>query len=212
MLSRLLRRWWADLWRPFIGVLLSAGVTANHLTLIGLIAALIAGAMAALGMMFAAGVALLLSGTLDALDGALARQAGSDSPYGAFVDSVADHYGDLAIYLGIAWAMLEARDALTVMLTLVALFGSVMASHIRSRGGMLGIETKDVGLFTRAERIVVMVAGLLTGFVPAAVVVLAVANNVSALQRLAHVIQGARSATRNPVTFADDAGFPPGRA
>jgi CDP-diacylglycerol--glycerol-3-phosphate 3-phosphatidyltransferase len=216
MLSRLLRKWSSDLWRPFLGVLLRAGITANQLTFAGLIAAMIAGVLIALDAMLAAGIVLLISGTLDALDGALARLGGSDSPYGAFVDSIADHYGDVSVYLGFAWAMLAAGDSLMVMLTLVAMFGSVMGSHIRSRGGLLGIDTKDVGWFTRVERIVVMAAGLLTGFVPAAIVVLAIANNVSALQRLAYCLSFRASAARpgiqgrwsNDAGLRDDAGFP----
>jgi CDP-diacylglycerol--glycerol-3-phosphate 3-phosphatidyltransferase len=188
VLSRLLRRWSGELMRPLVALLIRAGVTANQLTAAGLLAAIAAGALAAGSALPAAGIVLLVSGTLDALDGELARQRDEATAFGAFLDSVADHYGDLAIYLGIAWLMIAAGDTTLVMLTMIAMFGSVMGSHIRSRGGMMGLETKDVGLFTRAERIVVLVAGLLSGFVPAAMLVLAVANNVSALQRLAHLI------------------------
>jgi phosphatidylglycerophosphate synthase len=177
--------------RPLIALLARAGITANMLTLAGLVAACIAGALAAGGALGTAGVVLLLSGTLDALDGELARQRNEDTPYGAFLDSIADHYGDLAIYVGIAWTMIEAGDVAFVMITLVAMFGSVMGSHVRSRGGMMGFDTKDVGLFTRAERIIVLVAGLVTGFVPAAILALAIANNVSAIQRLVHVMAAA---------------------
>jgi phosphatidylglycerophosphate synthase len=130
---------------------LRAGITANQLTIAGLILAVISGVLIAGDQMVAAGLLLLLSGTLDALDGELARQGGSDSPFGAFVDSIADHYGDFAVYLGIAWSMIAGGDPLTAMLTIVALFGSVVGSHIRSRGGMMGLETKDVGVFTRAD-------------------------------------------------------------
>ena len=94
MLSRLLRKWSPDLLRPVVALLLQAGITANQLTLGGLIAAVIAGALVASGQTIAAGLVLLLSGMLDALDGELARHSGSATPYGAFLDSVADHYGD----------------------------------------------------------------------------------------------------------------------
>ena len=188
MLSRLLRKWSPDLLRPIVALLLRAGITANQLTLAGLIAAVISGALIVADQFIAAGLVLLLSGALDALDGELARHSGSATPFGAFLDSVADHYGDFAVYLGIAWTMIAADDPLTAMLTIAALFGSVVGSHIRSRGGMMGLETKDVGLFTRAERIIVLTAGLVSGFLPFAIALLAVANNVTALQRFAHLV------------------------
>ena len=199
MLSRLLRKWSSELMRPLITLLIRAGVTANQLTLAGLLAGFVAGALTAAGALVSAGIVLLISGLLDALDGELARQRGEATPYGAFLDSVADHYGDLALYLGIAWIMIEAGDGPLVMLTLVAMFGSVMGSHIRSRGGMMGFETKDIGLFTRAERIIVLVAGLVSGFLPAAILVLAVANNVTALQRLANLMAGHRRVRRRDI-------------
>jgi phosphatidylglycerophosphate synthase len=198
MLSRLFRKFSPELLRPLIALLIRAGITANQLTLAGLIAAWIAGALIGIGALVTAGIVLLLSGALDALDGELARETKSATPYGAFLDSVADHYGDLALYLGAAWLMLEASDSTSVILTLVAMFGSVMGSHIRSRGGMMGLDTKDVGLFTRAERIIVLAAGLLSGFLPAAIAVLAVANNVSALQRLAHLMAIGQKRAHSP--------------
>jgi hypothetical protein len=51
----------------------------------------------------------------------------------------------------------------------------------------MGLETKDVGVFTRAERILVLVLGLLTGYLMLAIAILAVANNLSALQRLRYI-------------------------
>jgi hypothetical protein len=51
----------------------------------------------------------------------------------------------------------------------------------------MGLETKDVGVFTRAERILVLVLGLLTGYLMPAIAILAVANNLSALQRLRYI-------------------------
>src|SRR5438093_405957 len=103
MLSRLLRRWSPDLLRPIVVLLLRAGITANQLTLAGLVGAGIAGALIAAEHLVAGGIVLLLSGGLDALDGELARAEQSASPYGAFLDSVADHYGDFAVSLGLPW-------------------------------------------------------------------------------------------------------------
>ncbi len=187
MLSRLLRMWSPDLLRPIIRLLMRARITPNQLTLAGLVLAIIAGVLAAIGSLSLAALVLLLSGFLDALDGELARQSDSQTPFGAFLDSISDHYGDFAVYLGIAWQMQRSGEHATVLLTLVAMFGSLVGSQIRSRAGMMGLDTKDVGIFTRAERIIVFVLGLLTGFLMPAIALLAFANNLSALQRLRHI-------------------------
>ncbi|TMG97649.1 MAG: CDP-alcohol phosphatidyltransferase family protein [Betaproteobacteria bacterium] len=187
MLSRLLRIWSPDLLRPIIRLLMRARITPNQLTLAGLVLAIFAGVLAAIGSLSLAALVLLLSGFLDALDGELARQSDSQTPFGAFLDSISDHYGDFAVYLGIAWQMQRSGEHATVLLTLVAMFGSLVGSQIRSRAGMMGLDTKDVGIFTRAERIIVFVLGLLTGFLMPAIALLAFANNLSALQRLRHI-------------------------
>ncbi len=187
MLARLLRRWSPSLLLPLVRLARWAGITANQVTLAGLLLAVAAGLLIALGLPVAAGIVLLLSGVLDALDGELARQSAGATPLGGFLDSVADHYGDLAVYLGIFWVALEAGDRLTLLLVLLAMFGSLVGSHIRSRAGALGLELKDVGFFTRAERIIVFSVGLLTGLLTPAVAILALAHNLSALQRLGYV-------------------------
>ena len=192
MLSRLLRIWSPDLLRPIIRLLMRARITPNQLTLAGLVLAIFAGVLAAIGSLSLAALVLLLSGFLDALDGELARQSDSQTPFGAFLDSISDHYGDFAVYLGIAWQMQRSGEHATVLLTLVAMFGSLVGSQIRSRAGMMGLDTKDVGIFTRAERIIVFVLGLLTGFLMPAIALLAFANNFSALQRLGYITSHAR--------------------
>jgi phosphatidylglycerophosphate synthase len=187
MLARLLRTWSPDLLRPTVTLLLRGGITPNQLTLAGLMLAIIAGTAIAHGQLAIAAALVLLSGILDALDGELARQGNCATPHGAFFDSIADHYGDFAIYLGVAVFALQSHDEMLVVLILAAMFGSLAGSQIRSRAGMIGLDTKDVGIFTRAERIIVLVLGLAAGLLTPALAVLAFANNLSALQRLGHV-------------------------
>ena len=191
MLSRWLRRWSPRILGPLAAALARLGISPNQATLAGLAAAWISGVLIVVDRPMLAGAAILASGFLDALDGEIARASGRETALGAFLDSIADHYGDVAIYLGLAWAGIADGEPFLVFFVLLAMFGSIAGSHIRSRAGMLGIETKDVGLFTRAERILVLAFGLLTGHLVPALVVLAAGNNLTALQRLAHVISRA---------------------
>lgn len=194
MISRWARLWTPRLLRPLIGALIRAEITPNMLTLTGLASSVLAGVCAGLGWRLAAVLCLLISGILDSLDGELARQGSLQTRLGPFIDSIVDHYGDFALYLGIAWWALFSTpvNKLMALLVLVAMFGSVVGSQVRSRAGMLGIDTKEVGLFTRAERIILLVLGLATGWVTPALAVLALANNLSALQRVYHVLRLAR--------------------
>ena len=145
MLSRWARRWTPQLFRPLIDLLASLGVTPDGLTAGGLLLALLCGWLIVLDRLLPAAGCLLLSGLLDSLDGELARRierehadAGS-TRLGPFIDSAADHYGDFAIYFALAWRGMHLSDPTTVYLVLLAMFGSLVGSHLRSRAGMVGV-------------------------------------------------------------------------
>jgi hypothetical protein len=59
------------------------------------------------------------------------------------------------------------------------------ARQVRSRAGMLGIDLKQTGIFTRMERTLVLSLGILLGQTTIALWLLAIGNNFSALQRVA---------------------------
>ena len=79
-----------------------------------------------------------------------------------------------------------------VFTILAGLFGSVVGSHIRSRAGMVGIDAKTIGVFTRFERTLVIAIGILINQLTIALWVLAILNNFSALQRIIYVARAAR--------------------
>jgi phosphatidylglycerophosphate synthase len=128
----------------------------------------------------------LLSGPFDALDGALARAANLESRFGAFLDSFLDRYADASVMLGlIYWASRQDRHGL-VVLSALALVGSIMVSYARARAEGLGMSC-SVGLFTRLERFLVLVLTLFTGQLSFGISVLAALSNLTAFQRLHHV-------------------------
>lgn len=188
MSGRLLRRWFSPLLALGARTIIRTHVSPNQLTLAGLVLCALSGLLIGTGRLAAAGIVLLMAGMLDALDGELARQMAKATPFGAFVDSIADHYGDFAVYIALVWHGLQAADSALVLLTVCAMFGSIIGSQIRSRAGMLGLDTKDIGLFTRAERVIVLTIGLCSAQMVLALAVLAVGTNLSALQRLGHVV------------------------
>ncbi|MGE5073435.1 MAG: CDP-alcohol phosphatidyltransferase family protein [Anaerolineae bacterium] len=189
MMSRWIRTWNGKYLAPLLRGLQSLGVSLDALTLLGLLAELAAGALLAIGQWGWAPAALLLGQVLDSLDGELARVQQNATAFGGFLDSICDHYGDLAVYLGLLWYLLRAEQPLGVVLVALALFGSVFGSHVRSRAGMAGIDTKDVGLFTRFERTAVLLLGILLNQIIIALAVLAIFANFSALQRIWRVVR-----------------------
>ncbi|MBI2171061.1 MAG: CDP-alcohol phosphatidyltransferase family protein [Chloroflexi bacterium] len=162
-------------------------VPPNAVTLLGLGVTAGAGHLASRGHFLWAGVALLFASAMDMLDGTLARLTGKASPFGAALDSVADRLAEAIILLGVQMHYIRTGDNAIAYLAFGAMVASFMVSYIRARGEGLGVTMKESGLFTRTERVIVMVAGLLTGWVPAALAIIFLTSLFSALQRMYHL-------------------------
>ncbi|HEV1992231.1 MAG TPA: CDP-alcohol phosphatidyltransferase family protein [Candidatus Dormibacteraeota bacterium] len=170
-------------------------LTPNQVTVVGLVLTFAAATLVAFGELRWAGVVLIVAGTCDILDGALARSTHTSYPYGAFLDSTLDRYSEGAIYIGLAAYFVSAGGPYQrwlVLATFAALAGSFLVSYVRARAQSLGF-TCESGLFARPERVVATVIGLLIGGWVLYVVVflLAVLTNLTALQRIREVwLQG----------------------
>jgi len=107
-----------------------------------------------------AGALLFVVGSiLDILDGALARAGGKTTPFGAFIDSTTDRIGEGAMLGAVALVFHRHDHPVALALTFAALSGSFLVSYTRARAEALGLRG-DVGLGSRAERVVVITAGL----------------------------------------------------
>src|SRR5690349_6512997 len=170
-------------------------LTPNQVTVVGVVLTFFASGLIAFGQLRWAGVVLILAGTCDILDGALARSTNASYPYGAFLDSTLDRYSEGAVYLGLAAYFVTINPPLQewlVLATLAALAGSFLVSYVRARAQSLGFVCKS-GLFQRPERVVATVVGLLLGGwgLYGFVFLLAVVTNITALQRIREVwLQG----------------------
>ena len=162
------------------------GVSPNVLTLCGLLAMFGVAYVLALGHQRVAGLLLIPVALFDALDGALARLTGKATPFGAFFDSTLDRIAEIALYLGLLY--LYRGLTLESVLVYLTITGSLMVSYTRARAEGLGVQCK-VGLFTRLERLAVLVAGLLLEQTLLALIVLAIFSNLTVLQRVWHVRQ-----------------------
>ena len=136
----------------------------NLLTIVGLGVTVYAAVLLALGHFIAAGVVLIVAGACDILDGALARVTRQVTRFGAFLDSVLDRYSDVIIFLGLIvyFARPTAEQSLFyVVLTGIAMIGSLMTSYTRARAECL-IPQCRVGFLERPERLGLLIIGALT--------------------------------------------------
>ena len=189
------------------GALARSGITPNQVTLAGMLATFVAGALAGFGYLVPAGLVLAFSGTFDILDGALARATNRMYPYGAFLDSTTDRYSEVAVYLGIAAYFMNHPSPwypATLVAVFAALSGSLLVSYVRARAQSLGFKC-DSGLFARPERVVATVAGLLLGPTVLALLMfaLAILTNITVVQRINEVYRQARAERKAAERAAD---------
>jgi CDP-diacylglycerol---glycerol-3-phosphate 3-phosphatidyltransferase len=133
------------------------------------------------------GAALFVAGSvLDILDGALARAGGKSTQFGAFLDSTTDRISEGFMLAAIAYVFARENHDVFVVVAVAAVAGSFLVSYARARAEALGLKG-DVGIGSRAERVVVITAGLVLapwGVLPWAIALLAVTAWITVLQRI----------------------------
>lgn len=131
----------------------------------------------------------VVGSVLDILDGALARAGGRSTPFGAFLDSTTDRVGEGAMLAAIGLVFANHGNDIAAVFTIVAVAGSFLVPYVRAKAEALGLRG-DVGLGSRAERVVVITAGLVLapwGLLPWAIYLLAGTSAITVLQRILHV-------------------------
>ncbi len=194
--------WWISVISPLENCLARGDLHPNQITALSFGFNVVGCVLFYVGWVFMAGWVVLFSGTLDILDGRIARKIGKASKRGAFFDSMLDRYGEILIFLGLA---AHFRNSILFPIILLALAGSLMVSYTRARAEGLGVTCK-VGLMQRPERIVLLGLGAifssifymlrgtlggnvgpyLMGFV---LVLIAILANYTAISRMIYVMR-----------------------
>jgi len=175
---------------PVVRVLARTPVTPNALSWSGFILALGAAALIVTGYPLAAGIVVLVAGFFDILDGALARRIKKATPFGAVLDATLDRLSEGVILLAILAVYAIQQSLLGVLLAGAAIISSQLVSYIRARAEAQGLDCK-VGIFTRAERVVILALGLLLSYFTLALIialaVIVVFSLVTIIQRVVYV-------------------------
>lgn len=200
MLGSSLRAWYFENLQPIEDFCIRHGISASGVTLTQCGLSLGIAVAYAYGWIFVAGWLVLAIGSLDIIDGRVARRTRTDGPRGAFLDSVLDRYADAFAYMGLA---VYFRDHWILWIVLFALVGASMVSYTRARAEALGVDCR-VGLMQRPERTVVLgfasmfsvlldrllgpwFYGQPDGLLIVVLALLALATNASAVERIIFV-------------------------
>src|SRR3954462_3408325 len=186
--------------RPVGANLKRTGITADHLTLLGVVMAVGATLAIANGAFQLALLLLFLTAVPDVLDGAVAKASGTASPRGAFFDSVADRLTDALLFGGVAWYLAGEHSGRIAVLPLAVVASSMLISYERAKAESLGFDARG-GLMERAERLGLLALALLfEGLLVPILWLMAVLTAVTAVQRFLRVWGQATPTRARPAT------------
>ncbi|NDB62485.1 MAG: CDP-alcohol phosphatidyltransferase family protein [Nitrosopumilaceae archaeon] len=126
------------------------------------------------------GIALLVSGFFDMVDGQVARYTKKVTKRGGFLDSVFDKIAEVAIFAGLLVGGFAEPIWVLLAITL-----SLLVSYTRSRAESLGIKLQGIGIGERAERLLVIaIIGMIPGLMPYAIGIVIVIAGITFVQRI----------------------------
>ncbi len=182
--------------QPAVRLLAKTPIPPNAITWFGFWVTVGAAVLIITGHLFAAGFVVLIAGFFDILDGALARSTKRTTQFGAILDSTLDRLSEAVLLLGILVLYGREQSAAGILVVGLALVGSLLVSYIKARAEALGLECQ-VGLFTRAERVIVLALGLLLSQIDYALIIalaiIVVFSFFTAGQRLVYVWRQTKS-------------------
>ena len=185
-IRRVIQGWLEKALAPVAATLHRCGASANQVSAFGFALSLAAAALVMTGDPVPAGMLYLLAGVLDLLDGILARSKGTPTRFGAFLDSTLDRASEGVVFAAVGYRLAIDGSPTDAGVVVLALLGSFLVSYVRARGEALGARC-NVGVATRAERVVLLGAGLLAGLLAEAIYLLALLTAITVVQRFVRV-------------------------
>ncbi len=187
-----IRMFFKGLLTPVVKLLVKMGVTPAGATVMGLFITLVASFFVYKGLYLLGGGVLIIGSLFDAVDGSIARMTNTSSKGGAALDSVLDRVGEVLVLTSVLAGEAGKEHNSMLLVVPLAIGGSLLVSYVRARAEGLSIECK-VGIFTRTERLVLVISGIVfssfwgTDVLLWSCVIIAVGSWITALQRLLKV-------------------------
>jgi CDP-diacylglycerol--glycerol-3-phosphate 3-phosphatidyltransferase len=148
----------APILEPIAAGLAKIGMTPAVVTIIGLAVTIAGAVLIATGNLFWGGLTAGIGVVLDALDGPLARRLGKASDRGAFLDTMSDRFGEIAVWVGLSVYLRDEPRLL--VLCIVALAFSLLIPYVRATAESAGLDGRG-GWMGRAERMLLILVGLM---------------------------------------------------
>jgi CDP-diacylglycerol---glycerol-3-phosphate 3-phosphatidyltransferase len=202
--------------KPVAKAALRAGFTPDSITILGTAGTVLSAlTLFPIGQLWWGAVAVWFFVLADMLDGAMARERGGGTRFGAVLDAACDRIGDGAVFCGLLWwAAFGLRSTSLVVATLICLVTSQVISYIKARAEASGLRG-DGGFIERPERLIIVLVGAGLSDLPVfplpwalhvAMWLLAAASMITCAQRL-HTVRHSAGAG-DPLTTQPPA--PPG--
>ncbi|MEO0010186.1 MAG: CDP-alcohol phosphatidyltransferase family protein [candidate division WOR-3 bacterium] len=176
--------------RPLVKLLNRWAISPSAVTWSALPLSIVAGILFAMGNFVWGGVAAMLVGLCDTVDGELSRMSGRTSVSGAILDSTVDRLSEGIILTGIALYYQKVNGVYSV-LAMIAMLFSLLVSYVRARAEGAGRQCQ-VGFFERPIRVIILVfSAIVLGrrLLPLGLGVIAVGSLVTFIHRLVHVLK-----------------------
>jgi CDP-diacylglycerol--glycerol-3-phosphate 3-phosphatidyltransferase len=159
------------------------GFSPNFLTFLGLVINIWAAFLFAAGNFRWGGVVVIAAGLFDMVDGRVARETNQVTRFGGFFDSVLDRYSDLGVLVGLLVYYASINRNFYVVLTAIAMTGTVLVSYTRARAENI-IPKCKVGFLERPERVVLIIIGAMVNRMAHVLWILAVLSNITVISRM----------------------------
>jgi len=159
-------------------------ITPNGITWASfIVAGILAPIAISFGFYMISALVIWVGDLLDHLDGDLARIRGCASKEGEILDAVLDRYVDFLLIAAILWQIPEC-----LLIGFLALLGSQMVPYIRARSEAVG-KAAATSFGTREVRNLILVIGLLLGWLCILLIILAIISNASAIHRFVYALK-----------------------
>jgi CDP-diacylglycerol--glycerol-3-phosphate 3-phosphatidyltransferase len=199
------RAFFAKATDPVARAALKIGLTPDIVTVIGTVGSM-AGSLIVFptGRLFVGGCVIWFFTLFDMADGAMARERGGGTSFGAVLDATCDRISDGAVFCGLLWWItFHMHDKPLIVATLICLVTSQVISYIKARAEASGLRG-DGGFIERPERLIIALtaAGVSMAWAPALPIgmwLLAALSVITCGQRLHAVRKSPGAVDRIPI-------------